>query len=692
MENKQFRINELMTDILYYNRLYRLGTPKIPDNEFDELVKELEELDPKNQVLIDKDYTPIKGATQVALPVDIASLTKLSRDKKTSAYDQLIKWVDKYDLRNKMFVLSGKYDGVMFCVDESVPGYKPAYKKGEDNRGYSVSHHYKKISSNGNPYDLYSVGEVLYSRKTFDSKFADKYENGRNMISGKTNPLSEATDDLYCADYMRYTLIDKVNGEYVFDKSEQLTILNKELNSIKVPFERLSWSEMTEEKIDQLFKKWSEDFEIDGIVIDVNDAGVREKLGRETGSNNPAYARAYKGDFEDRAETACRKLTWEITKFGKLAPRCWFDPIRLNGATVQKCYVDNAKFVVDSGVHVGAAIEVKRSGMIIPRLSKVLTEFDPYGNLGKLSEAMDKFDNRFAVAQQFDIVPSMCPICSGQVEMTENDKGEKVDLMCINPDCGGKKLRRIVSFFKTMGAKGVGDSTLEMLYDLGFDTIEKILGINIPYLVSLEGYGQSKAEIVHTALHGCLTGVSIIKLMHASGYFPKMGSDKLGIIYDYKIDLKMDQLSSDLTVDQLQILKGIAKKSAETYVDNLPLFNNFYKNIENHVLFYIAEKKSKEPVKSGGKCEEWVVVFTRWRDEKVEKIIEQEGGIVKKGYSKVITHVFPAEKGFHTKKEASAEADNKIIMDQHELKQYLGYDGYAKKDENSEDNEFSMNW
>lgn len=692
--DKEIRIGHLMTDILYHNRLYRLGTPKISDDEYDELVKELETLDSGNQVLIDKDYTPIEGAEQIDLPTDIASLTKTARTKEATAYENLMMWIDKYNLHDVDFCCSGKYDGVMFLVDEESTGHKPAYKKGEDNCGYSVSHHYKKISTHASSYKVFTVGEVLFSRKTFDAHFSKslgtgKYENGRNTIAGKTNPLSDASDDLYHADFMRYTLIDKVVGEYCFDKSTQLLLLNKDFNKIPVPYEVMKLSEMTEAKLDELFKLWSVDYEIDGIVIDVNDQVIREKLGRETGSNNPAYARAYKGDFEDREDTKCTKLTWEITKFGKLAPRCWFDPIRLNGATVQKCYVDNAKFVVDSGVHVGAEIEVKRSGMIIPRLSKVYTAFDPYGDLGKLSQSMADFDNRFKVAQEFGIVPSGCPICSGAVELTENDKGEKVDLMCINPYCSGKALRRMVAFFRIMGAKGIGDSTLEMLYDMGYDTIEKVLEIPLSKFESFDGYGKSKAAITFNALHDCLKNVSIVTVMHASGYFPKMGSDKLGIIEDYSGGRVEPHAPS---VSELTDLSGIAEKSAKTYVDNFPKFRDFMVNMEKYVTYKHMDETA-ESINTDGKCAGWVVVFTRWRDKKIEEIIEQEGGIVKKGYSKAITHVFPAEKGHMTSKERKASDDGKIIWDQHELKKYLGYDGYAKKDDKEKDDfETGLNW
>jgi len=693
--DKQSKINELSTSILHYNRLYRIGTPTIPDNEFDAMVRELEELDPNSKVLIDKDYTPIEGATQVELPINIASLTKLSGDKNGSAYDYYLKWVAKYNLQNVVAVLSGKYDGVMMLVDESVNGYKPAYKKGEGNEGYAVDHHYKKISTDATARSYYSVGEVLFSKTVFE-KIQGKYENGRNMISGKTNPLSDATDELYHADFMRYSLVPKDKGdEYSFSKVEQLEILNKEVNSVPVPFEIMKFSEITEEVLDRLFKKWSMDYDIDGVVIDINDADLRRKLGRETGTNNPAYARAYKGDFEDRAETICTDLTWEITKFGVLAPRCWFNPVRLNGATVQKCYVDNAKFVLDSGLHIGAKIEVKRAGMIIPRLSKVIYGNDPYGDLGKLSEHMANTTAKFNAAQQYGILPTECPICGGQVELTENDKGENVNLMCISPVCEGKALRRIAAFFKTMGAKGVGDATLEMLYDLGYDTIKSILDISVDHFCNMEGFAKSKAEIVWNALHGCLHNTTIVDIMHASGFFPKMGSDKLGIIFDHvngRVNDGISYFDAVVAPNDLIKLPGIAEKSAMTYCKGIQPFYDFYTEIFEFFVLKTEMVESEKP-KTGGKCAGWVCLFTRWRDKEIEKIIEAEGGEVKKGYSKAITHVFPAEKGFGTNKEKSALADGKIIWDQHELKTYLQLDRYKKKDEdNNEDSEFSMNW
>ena len=355
-------IEQLRKQITDANTAYRLGRPIMSDSKYDQLLEELSLLSP-NDILLGKIGVSIADESRkIKVPIDMASMNK------TKSIDDLNDWARLKGIsRNEVVILTPKFDGLSLCVDEV---NDDACTRGDGEFGQSSNEHYKLIQNKlkKTPAVLYTYGEVMMSKKTFLDKYSD-FANPRNLVAGLLNN-KEATEPLKDCHYIKYGAICEDRPD---TKQELLDELNKG-QKIKVNYHICKISDLTEELLISLFHKWSVDFEIDGVIIEVNDLSKQESLGRERSSNNPVWARAFKHpSFEQSAETEIIGISWNISKQGLLKPILHINPVKLDGVTVSNVTGNNARFVKESGLGVGAIVVVKRSGMVIPIIYDVIT-------------------------------------------------------------------------------------------------------------------------------------------------------------------------------------------------------------------------------------------------------------------------------------------------------------------------------
>lgn len=361
------KIAELKNLIRLANRAYRLGEPIMEDPEYDALEAELVDLEP---IYIPEPFLEDIDERKEKLPYIMASLNKVK------TLEDIKKWVNSKGIPTTTeYILTPKYDGMSLCVKEKA---QQAWTGGQDGIHGRKSHeHFKIINRNclAIPNEgLKTIGEVIMAKSVFKAKYIDsdfimsngkKPANARNFVGGllnKDEPSEILKDTLYIRYSTNLTNLSKV---------EQLNICNT-LNEIVVPYHVNTIGELTEEYLKQLFFEWREDFDIDGIVIDINDAVLRNKLGRETSTENPCFARAYKGNFEEVKETILDNIEWTVSKQGFLQPVGIVRPVNLDGATVSRVTLFNAAYVKHMKIRSGVKILIKRSGAVIPYLVKVL--------------------------------------------------------------------------------------------------------------------------------------------------------------------------------------------------------------------------------------------------------------------------------------------------------------------------------
>jgi NAD-dependent DNA ligase len=406
-------------------------------------------------------------------------------------------------------------------------------------------------------------------------------------------------------------------------KKELLDALN-ERQETKVPYHVCGILDLTEEMLISLFKKWSEDYEIDGIILEVNNLATQNSLGRETSSGNPVWARAFKHEsFEQKAESEVIGITWNISKQGLLKPVLHINPVKLDGVTVSNVTGNNARFVKDMGIGVGAKVIVKRSGMVIPLIVDVL-----------------------------ETVEFVEPTIEG-VEIAWNEAG--IELITLT-ETDDQKLKKNIAFFEILEADNVGEGVITQFWEAGFRTIDQILNLTTNDLESIDRFGKRKAKIVYDSIKKSVKDVQLSKLQHATGIFPGLGSKKLALL---------EHFVEKPTIQEVMQIEGFAEISAKTYVDNYNSFRTFVEGLP----FTIAEKV--EVVATGDDLVGKQFVFTGVRIPEYEKIIIENGGIIGSGVSKNTTHLVMKTKGTGSSKEKKAIELGVVILEVKDLEEII---------------------
>jgi len=612
-------IDRIVAKLEEANTAYRTGNSIMSDKDYDEIVDLLFSYDPENEFFSKVGLEVIDETRKSKLPIDMASMNKIK------TMEEIHSWLRLKGINpNTELVATPKFDGLSLCQDEINTG---TFTRGDGIYGQKSDEHYKLIQNHlcDNGSFAYTYGEVVMSKKTFLEKYSldagtGDFANPRNLVAGLLNS-KEVTEPLRDCQYIKYGAISNPGITFT-TKSEILDVLNAH-QRVGVNYHTCKANELTEELLISLFHNWSTDYEIDGIILEVNNLDLQESLGRETSSNNPCYARAFKHDsFEQRAETTILSIEDNISKQGLVKPVAIIEPIKLDGVTVSRCTLNNYKFVKDNGLGVGARVVIKRSGMVIPKIVEVL-----------------------------ESVEFVMPTIDG-VELGWNEAGIEVITLTETDE---QKIKQIVAFFEILEADNVGEGVITQLWDAGFQTIESVLKATKADLESIDRFGKRKAAIVFDSIRKATTNVELSKLQHATGFFKGLGSKKLALL----------EFDEKPTLEQVMSIEGFAEISAKSYLDSYDKFFTFVKGLP----VTIAEKV--EAVQVGDDLVGTSFVFTGVRRADLEEVIESRGGKIGSSVSKTTTHLVMKAKGSGSSKETKAISLGVTILTVVELEDML---------------------
>jgi DNA ligase (NAD+) len=634
MNENQDRIKELEILLDEWNYAYRFeGKSIVPDSVYDEHLEELADLDPDNSRLTKVGETPPDDERKEKIPVIMASMDKCkslhnTADKKVKSIDD---WMKKKGISSDtLLCITPKLDGL--SIENDIRNQK-AWTRGDGLFGQNSDIHFKdilskypsdKIQSFLQDYQhapfVITTGEAIMLKKTFQDKYSMDFDNGRNTVGGSFNKYK---------DELRPRLVDTLYMRYGFhcgmdlDKSVQLDILNQYFNNPSMPYKLHTIDELTPEYLRSLFDEWVQIWDIDGLIIEVNDAKIRKSIKPERSKDipevmNPGYARAYKASFEEVKETTVTGLVLEVSKMGFVIPVAIVEPTVLDGAEVTHVTCNNAKMIYDLGIGKGAVIKIMRSGMVIPYLVDVV----------KKSE--DHF-----------LFPSTCPCCS--TILVWNDTN--THLMCTNDNCPDRKIKQITSFFDILDVKGVRESTFRVLFNSGYDTVHKILNMSVDDFKTLERVGDSKALNIFEAIQGKIQDITLSKLQHASGFFTDQNT---GFSLGSKKLVLLEKFTQRPSVNEVKELKGFEEASALLYCSNYDRFFEWMKTLP------ISIKKEEDFIPSGDGCVGMTFIFTGIRRKDLEQIIKEQGGKVTDTMSKNCTHLIMKVLGSGSSKEKKA--------------------------------------
>ena len=572
--------DELAQSIKYANDVYynNPDKPAMSDNEYDIMRELMEKEFPSNPIL--KEIGAPIERNKVLLPYEMWSMDKIKPT--TSA---LPKWLEKYASPGE-YVLSAKLDGVSGLYTSE--GDEPKlYTRGNGKVGQDVSHLIPYLNFPTDK-DLVIRGEFIISKKVFEEHYAGKNSNARNLAAGIINKLSKSVKDYENLDFVAYEVIKpEVKPSYQMKHMEKL-----KLNTVRYEVINELSNDMLSAKLVSWRKNY--DYDIDGIIVTHD-----KTYGRLTG--NPDHAFAFKMVLSDQvAEAKVVDVIWTPSKDGFLKPKIRIEPIVLGGVKIEYATAFNASFIRNNKLGIGALVEIIRSGDVIPYIQKVVVP----------AETIKMPDEEYVWNET-------------NVDIMLKDKSSNETV----------RLKNIAGFFVDIEVDGVGSGNIKKIINAGFDSVPKILAMSEADFLTVPGFKQTLATKAYTNIKKQIDGVSLITLMSATNIFGRgLAERKIAPIMEEYPDILVSKESNEDKIKKVMKVKGMAKKSAESFVDSIEDFNLFLIQVDlTHKLHDMPEVKNVNPDHPLYKKK---IVMSGFRDKTLEESIKAVGGEIGTSISK----------------------------------------------------------
>ncbi|MCE2803842.1 MAG: NAD-dependent DNA ligase LigA [Gemmataceae bacterium] len=490
------RVEVLRGQIERHNHLYYIqAKPEISDREYDRLMAELAELE-KNHPHLDRPDSPthkVGGAPIDGFVTVPHSEPMLSIDNTYSADDlrefdkRVRKWLDGAPVR---YFVEAKIDGVAIALRFEDGVLTQGLTRGDGEKGDDVTSNLRtvrdlplRLLGDDHPAVLEVRGEVYMARddfaqlnKTRQAEGLEPFANPRNSTAGSLKLL----DPTLCAKRkLRLFVYGIQRADELGVKTHQEAL--EKAKSWGLPVNPLGEVCNTIDDVLALVDRWQTrrnelPYEIDGLVIKVDDLALRKALGNT--SKAPRWVSAYKFEAE-QGTTRLRDITIQVGKTGALTPVANLDPVRLAGTTVTRASLHNEDYIREKDIRVGDLVVVEKAGEIIP----YIVRSEPSARTGEEKEYH---------------FPRHCPVCG---EAVKRDADGAVT-RCTGRDCIGVARRRLRAFAarNAMDIEGLGSETVDQLVDAGLlRSLADIYRLQKEQLLPLERMGE---QSVHNLLSG----------------------------------------------------------------------------------------------------------------------------------------------------------------------------------------------
>src|SRR5215203_2675694 len=494
-----------LREVLWFHeyRYYILNDPLIADYEYDLLYKQLEALEKQNPDLIVPNSPTQrvgKGLTKefptVQHLVPMLSLNNSYDSDDLIDFDRKARELTKLEVIE--YCVEPKFDGASISLVYENDHLARGATRGDGVHGDDITPNIKQIrtiplSANFSEYGLQTVeirGEVLINKNNF-KKFNEQLveqgtpplANPRNAAAGTLrikDPVEVGRRRLEAFTYQvsYYTTTGKRNHEPQ-SHSQCLEMLwelgfrspNKEKKVLQGIQAVLEYCNEFEIKRDEL------PYEIDGMVVKVNDIDLQDRMGMT--SHHPRWAIAYK--FKARQATSkLLRVEYQVGRTGNIGPVAKLEPVAIGGVTVSSVSLFNEDVIREKDLRIGDNVLVERAGDVIPYIVKALHEL----RTGK--EQPIKF-------------PANCPACGDELYRAK----EEAAWRCTNINCSAQVLERLMHFASkdAMDVRGLGEANIRKFYDLGMlRTIPQVYQLNFEEIAKLEGLGNKSIENLQKAI------------------------------------------------------------------------------------------------------------------------------------------------------------------------------------------------
>ena len=603
---------------------YALDAPSVTDQEFDQYMQEL--------ITLEKSYPEmydINSPSQRVGGVVVDAFEKVTHKRQmlslANAYD--LEDLQAFDRRVKTsisdveYVVELKIDGLAMSVEYQNGIFHHALTRGDGIDGENVSANVRTIRSIpliiDQKEEMEVRGEVYMPKKSFERLNKEKVErnevlfaNPRNAASGSIRQLDSKIAASRKLDAFWYYLCDgdKFNLKTHYEALQWL----KSLGFVVNPLTRLCgnidevWTFITEmsEKRNEL------PYEIDGMVVKVNDFASQEKLGYT--AKTPRWAIAYKFPATE-VMTRLNRIFLTVGRTGKVTPNAELEPIQLAGTTVSFASLHNEDLIKDKDIRENDIVVVRKAGDIIPEVVRSVIE---------------KRDN----TQVPYVFPQECPVCHSQLYRSPDE----ADNYCINNDCPARVVEAIAHYCSrnALNIDGLGDKTVETLHKLGFlKTVEDIYRLkdHRDQLYNIEKMGKKSVDKLLEAIETSKNS-NLDKLINGLG-IRQVGEKAAKTLADHFQNI---QAIAKATEEELVDIKDIGQITAMAIISFFSDDNN-KKLIDNLISFKVNTNYRKDNVQVSIFTGKSVVItgsLSNYTRKQAQELLEKMGASVNSSVSK----------------------------------------------------------
>ncbi len=507
-------LGEQIVDLLELaNGTYRIGFPLFSDSSYDfKFVPILSEMYPYH-AYFDKVEEEVEGEFEgktVKLPQRMLSTDKAYSESDIGKWlKRIVKAASDLGIHASEIILriTPKLDGFAM-LDSGINGYT----RGNGYKGTDISRVFERgLQLPKNAARGLGAGEIVVNVKYFEDYLEGHFDNTRNMISSVIKEKA----------YSEHVARAVQDGGVVFYPFAALPCWEGSINELNADFEKVTqdiWTVMP--------------YDVDGVVLEVKNAEIKEYMGATNKFHR--WQIALKAN-DETAEVPVLSITPQTSKNGRICPVAELEPTRLSNAVLTRATAHHYGRVKREGLGKGAVIELVRSGLVIPKIEKVIKAVDPE-------------------------IPTQCPSCQSDVEWQDDN------LFCTNTvSCPAQIENTIRHFFFTLGnVDGFGASTISKLHEKGITTVAEIYQLTHARLVTMD-FGDKTAANLISELNR-----SRSELVEDWRFLASFGITRLGRGSSEKLlaEIPLRELPH-ATVEQITAIKGFAGISADAIIKGI---------------------------------------------------------------------------------------------------------------------------
>jgi len=622
------RYNELIDIINKLNyEYYTLDKPSVSDQEYDRYMQELIKIETENPE-VKRDDSPtvrvggkvLEGFTKVTHEVPMLSLGNVFNEDEVIKFDERI----KKEISNPKYVCELKIDGLSVSLKYENGKLVRGATRGDGIIGEDITNNVKTIKTIPltlkEKINIEVRGEIYMSKKVFNKLNLERAENHeellqnpRNAAAGSIRQLDSSVAAKRQLDAFLYHLPNALDYDITthYETLEYMKKLDfvvnpniKRVNNINEVIEYINYWTKNRDDLP---------YEIDGIVIKLDDIHAQQKLGFT--AKYPKWATAYKFPAQE-VLTKLKDIIFTVGRTGQVTPNAVLEPVKVAGSTVSRATLHNEANVVDKNFKIGDIVKIRKAGDVIPEVVEPV------------------LDRRDGTEQDFEMIKN-CPICGTKLIKKE----EQADYFCLNEECPARKAESLIHFVSrdAMNIEGLGERIMEDFYNMGYiKTFTDIYKLDTKKeeLMELEGFGSKSINNLLESIENSKSN-SMEKLLFGLGI--RQVGNKTAKMLSQKFGSLESLMSADYeTLKSIKDIGGVIAQSIVEYFndeENIKIINELINIGVNTKYLGIVDIENKND-NIYGKTFVLTGSLENYTRDELTEVLENLGGSVTSSVSK----------------------------------------------------------